>query len=57
LECVDFVKEYLTWWQKKKAFEMEVKDESKNLVKEGANSPTMTNSTFLINMPKIMKTM
>jgi len=36
---------------------MEVEDETKNLVKEGANSPTMTNSTFLINMPKIMKTM
>jgi hypothetical protein len=57
LECVDSVKEYLTWWQKKKAFEREVEDESKNLVKEGANSPAMTNSTILINMPKIMNTM
>ncbi len=57
LECVDFVKEYLTWWQKKKAFEREVEDKTKNLVKEGANSPAMTNSTILINMPKIMKTM
>jgi hypothetical protein len=57
LECVDSVKEYLTWWQKKKAFEREVEDETKNLVKEGANSPAMTNLTILINMPKIIKTM
>ncbi len=57
LECVDSVKEYLTWWQKKKAFEREVEDETKNLVKEGANSQAMTNSTILINMPKIVKTM
>lgn len=57
LECVDFVKEYLTWWQKKKVLKREVEDKTKNLVKEGANSQAMTNSTILINMPKIIKTM